>query len=80
MKFKEFNKWCNKRACDGCWGMAEALTCIGINEKILALPFWKREKEWQDKYQQAIVSQIVIPTNNLIEKYLGDKNEVIKNS
>lgn len=25
MKFKEFSAWCNDRACDGCWGMTEAI-------------------------------------------------------
>ena len=31
MKFKEFAKWCNERACDGCWGMLEAMACIDLN-------------------------------------------------
>ena len=31
MKFKEFAKWCNERACDGCWGMLEAMACIDIS-------------------------------------------------
>ena len=25
MKYKEFIRWCNERACDGCWGMLEAM-------------------------------------------------------
>lgn len=80
MKFKEFNKWCNERACDGCWGPAEALTCINIGRKIIEQPFWKREKIWHNDYEEFIVNQIVIPTNKLIEKYVGDKSKVIENS
>lgn len=30
MKFKEFVNWCNERACDGCWGMLEAIACINL--------------------------------------------------
>ena len=80
MKFKEFMKWCNQRAHDGCWGMTEAITCISIVDKVRAQPCWKREKVWKDKYVQSIVNNIIIPTNKLIEKYLGDKNAVIQNS
>lgn len=80
MKYKEFVKWCNDRASDGCWGMAEAMTCINTMDTVNKKPFWKREKVWKDRYEQSIVNNIVIPTNKLIEKYLGDKNAVIQNS
>lgn len=80
MKYKEFVKWCNDRASDGCWGMAEAMTCINIMDTVNKKPFWKREKVWKDRYEQSIVNNIIIPTNKLIEKYLGDKNAVIQNS
>ena len=30
MKFKEFENWCSERACDGCWGMLEAMACIDL--------------------------------------------------
>jgi hypothetical protein len=33
MTYEEFNSYCNDRACDGRWGMQEAISCIGmINE------------------------------------------------
>lgn len=48
MKFKEFENWCNERACDGCWGMLEAMTCIGLIKEIRKAPFWKREKLWKE--------------------------------
>ena len=48
MTFKEFNEWCNRRACDGCWSMNTAIYCIEIGRKINALPFWKREKAWNE--------------------------------
>lgn len=44
MKFKEFEAWCNQRACDGCWGVLEAMTCIDILNTINRKWFWKREK------------------------------------
>ena len=28
MKFKEFKSWCEQRACEGCWGLAEAKASI----------------------------------------------------
>lgn len=34
MSFKEFVRWCNERACDGCWGMSAAITCIGIMHEV----------------------------------------------
>lgn len=48
MKFKEFTNWCNERACDGCWGMLEAMTCISLIKEIRKAPFWKREKIWKE--------------------------------
>lgn len=48
MTFKEFNEWCNRRACDGCWGLYTAIYCIEICGKINALPFWKRKKAWNE--------------------------------
>ena len=69
MKFKEFNRWCNERACDGCWGPKEALICIEVCEDMFKIPFWKREKIWKEDYEKSIVSLIVEPTNKLIEKY-----------
>lgn len=81
MKFKEFSKWCNERACDGCWGMAEAITCMDAGRKVYEQPFWKRERYWHDNYEEFIVNQIVKPTNELILKYLEmGKDEILKNS
>lgn len=43
MKFKEFENWCSERACDGCWGMPEAIACINVINEIMKIQFWKRE-------------------------------------
>ena len=33
MNYKEFRDWCNRRACDGCWGIGEISICMSaINE------------------------------------------------
>lgn len=49
MKFKEFTNWCNERACDGCWGMLEAMACIDLIGEVKKVPFWKREKNLERK-------------------------------
>ena len=40
MTFKEFNKWCNERACDGCWGFVTAASCIAIVDELNKVPFF----------------------------------------
>lgn len=65
MKYKEFNSWCNDRACDGCWGFKEAIICIEVARDINKLPFWKREKKWEE-VKQEIVSKIVNPINKMM--------------
>lgn len=67
MKYKEFVQWCNQRACDGCWGMEEAIVCIEVMGDIRKEPFWRREKVWRKKFEVFIVDTIVCPTNELIE-------------
>lgn len=57
MTFKEFNKWCNERACDGRWSMNTAAICLQINRLVYKAPFWKRKKIWE-KYQ-IVVEEIV---------------------
>lgn len=44
MKFKEFINWCNERACDGCWGMLEAIACINLINEIMKIQFGKEKK------------------------------------
>ena len=61
MTFKEFNEWCNRRACDGCWDMYTALYCSVIYSKINKLPFWKRKKAWdevKDDIEKGVVQVI----------------------
>lgn len=73
MKFKEFSRWCNNRACDGCWGMSEANICVRACEEIYTYPFWKREKIWKEKYKDEIENKIVNRTNELIREYRGSQ-------
>ena len=70
MKFKEFVNWCNERACDGCWGMSEAITCIGIMNEVKEKPFWKREKYWKENYEHDVFKDniyccIFLNSNNI---------------
>lgn len=75
MTYKEFCRWCNDRAADGCWGYNEARHCIAIYDDIRKnFPFWKREERWRE-LEAEIVEKIINPTNALIEKYTGRKIE-----
>lgn len=68
MKFKEFAVWCNERACDGCWGMIEAMACIDLIKTVREKPFWKREKFWREEYEQRVLNEIVNPINRMIDE------------
>ena len=70
MKYKEFNDWCNQRACDGCWSMKTAIYCIGICETINHQPFWKRERIWKDEYEEDVVRDIVKVIDEKIKKFM----------
>ena len=70
MTYKEFVNWCNRRACDGCWGMGTAIYCIEVMKKINALPFWKRKKEWL-KVKDTIEKDVVSVINAKIEAMKG---------
>jgi hypothetical protein len=68
MTFKEFDEWCNERACDGCWGMVTALVCIDILENVKKVPFWKRRKYWESEYEKRVLDEIVNPIEKKIEE------------
>ena len=69
MKFKEFSRWCNDRAADGCWSMITAMCCIDILNDIRKEPFWRREKIWKSKYEKDVVNDIVKPIEQKIKDY-----------
>ena len=62
MTYKEFRKWCNDRACDGCWGYKEAVLCIELLQNMRKIPWWKRRKEWK-KIETQVLHAVVTPTN-----------------
>ena len=66
MTFKEFTVWCNERACDGCWGMLTAMTCLDLMATVNKIPFWKREKVWREQYEKQVLDEIVEPINQKI--------------
>ena len=39
MTFKQFKRWCNDRACDGCWGYNDALYCIELVQNMMKIPW-----------------------------------------
>lgn len=59
MTFKQFLEFCNERACDGCWGIDQAMTCIGVIEDVLRRLPWCREKYWRDNYEATVGSKLV---------------------
>lgn len=75
MKFKEFVGWCSDRACDGCWGMIEALTCIDLIKTVKKKPFWKRERFWKEEYERQVLDEIVDPINSMIKEMIGSDME-----
>lgn len=72
MKFKEFENQCSERACDGCWGMPEAIACINVINEIMKIQFWKREKFWKENYEQQVLKEIIDPIEKKLEEM---KNE-----
>lgn len=64
MTFKEFDRWCNERACDGMWGYLDCIYCISILKDVQRRMPWKREKYWKENYAQWVVKTIVTPINN----------------
>lgn len=82
MKFKEFVNWCNQRACDGCWGMSEAMTCLVLIAEVRKVPFWKREWYWKENYEQQVMEEIVNPINKKVKEMREEfdrwrKNQVV---
>ena len=71
MTLKEFDDWCNERACDGHWGMNTAIICVGIIRAVYKIPFWKRKKVWNEEYRE-IAEEIVKVTNAKIEQIIGE--------
>ena len=73
MKFKEFSSWCNDRACDGCWGLTEAIICSNLAEEIYKLPFWNREKKsiiLIEKEETFISTIVIIQRRMALQKTL----------
>lgn len=68
MKFKEFENWCNERACDGCWGMPEAIACIKLINEVMKIQFWKREKFWKENYEKQVLEEIINPIEKKLEE------------
>lgn len=77
MTFREFVSWCNERACDGCWGMLEAMVCIDIIGKVRKQRFWKRERFWQEEHAVDVMEQIVNPIEKKIAELGGTADEYI---
>lgn len=68
MTFKHFVQWCNKRACDGCWGIEAASYCMAVIEDVRSKPFWKREAFWKHCHEKDVLSYVVEPINKKIEQ------------
>ena len=73
MTYKEFYRWCNDRASDGCWGLTEAIACIDVIDIMQSTPFWRRKKKWKE-FEQYVVANFVNPTNEKIKEYLMQRD------
>lgn len=71
MTYKEFNDWCNQRACDGCWSAETVLFCLEILKEVENQPFWKRSRKWEElNTKYSIQDNVINPINNkMIEIY-----------
>lgn len=69
MTYKEFSRWCNDRACDGCWGLTTAMACIEVIRIMQSTPFWRRKKKWKE-FEQYVAANFVNPTNEKIREHL----------
>lgn len=65
MTFKEYEKWCYARVCDGCWSYDTARFCIGVLMFIKDLPFWKRKEAWR-KRASIMIREVINPINQKI--------------
>ena len=65
MKYKEFIDWCNQRACDGCWGLQEAVMCLDIIDKVQKTSIFKRKNKWKEV--EPVATEIVTKTNEKIK-------------
>ena len=72
MTFRQFKQWCNERACDGCWGMNDAMFCIELIKTMQKIPFWKRIKVWK-KIETQVLCSVVTPINQKIQEVIGAK-------
>lgn len=70
MNFREFRRWCNDRACDGCWSLDVEKFCIGLLDNMQKIPFWKKRKAW-NKIKNGVIHAVVIPTNIKIQERRG---------
>lgn len=65
MTFKEYEKWCNVRACDGLWDYDTARFCIGVLRCIKHLRFWERKKAWR-RVAAIMTREVINPINQKI--------------
>lgn len=70
MKYKDFKKWCARRARDGVWTTKVSINCVTIMNQVDRLPFWKRERAWKEIEIDVMVN-IIIPININMWKQFG---------
>lgn len=80
MTYKEFNAWCNDRACDGMWGLNEAIYCAEICSDIsnCSIFRFKREKKWKNDERREMAEKIVVETNRLIDKLKNNRKSEVQ--
>lgn len=67
MTYKEFKKWCNQRATDGCWSLKQAIFCADVRKYIDSHYFWQREKVWKEEYEFLTYLQVIKPINDKLQ-------------
>lgn len=77
MRFRQFVRWCERRAQEGMLGRVETIKCLQIINEMNFVPFWKRNRAWHNEYEEYVLKRIVNPIDEM-RKYLKRADRLIK--
>lgn len=72
MKFKEFKRWANERACDGQWGIQHFIATMEIYAVMNKVRFFK-EKFWKKNCEEKAIK--IVESVKHIKEQLKEQND-----
>lgn len=66
MTFKEFRKWANERACDGQWGLTQAIETAEIYDNMRKAKLFKK-RYWKNNCEERAI-KLVESVNQITEQ------------